>query len=116
MPQRPAILGRHSRPSTLRQSSGQALLRAGSGGNPGSLDSRPSAAKRGYGRRWQRLRKMVLSAEPLCRECQKRNRLTPATEVDHILPLSKGGANSFENLRALCKPHHSQITREGNRR
>ncbi len=36
--------------------------------------------------RWKRLRKKVLLRQPLCVECQKAGRLTPATVVDHIKP------------------------------
>ena len=35
-------------------------------------------------RRWRAIRESILSREPLCRECGKRNRITPANEIDHI--------------------------------
>ena len=42
--------------------------------------------------------------------------LTPAQEVHHILPLSRGGTHDDSNLMALCKPCHSEITaRDGDR-
>ena len=42
--------------------------------------------------------------------------LTPAQEVHHILPLSRGGTHEDANLMALCKPCHSEITaRDGDR-
>jgi 5-methylcytosine-specific restriction enzyme A len=66
---------------------------------------RGSAHAQGYGRRWQRMRIMVLNREPLCRIC-----LAPATDVDHILPRKRGGLDSFENLQALCHSCHSQKT------
>ena len=54
-----------------------------------------SAGARGYDAAWQRLRLRVLSEEPLCRSC----RASPATEADHIVPLSKGGKHSYLNTR-----------------
>lgn len=36
----------------------------------------------------------------------------PAEEVDHIVPLSRGGTNEPSNLRALCVPCHRRVTRE----
>jgi len=71
--------------------------------------NRESTSKR-YDRRWQRLRRLVLNREPLCRECLKHGRLTPATEVDHIISLSKGGDNSLDNLQPLCHACHSRKT------
>jgi len=64
--------------------------------------NRPSTSRRGYDRRWQALRMMVLRREPLCRRCQK-----PAQDVDHILPMSKGGARLDQaNLQPLCRSCH----------
>lgn len=73
-------------------------------------DRRGSAASRGYGREWQRLRLMVLRREPLCRTCAEQGIVTPATDVDHIIPKRDGGPDSFENLQPLCHSHHSQKT------
>lgn len=72
---------------------------------PRRAGRRPSAAARGYGRRWQRLRKMFLRANPLCVECG-----AAASEVDHIIPLRQGGSNRWDNLQALCKSCHSRKT------
>ncbi len=65
-----------------------------------------------YGRSWKRIRDRYIKAHPLCEECQKQGKLTPAEEVHHILPLSKGGGNEKSNLMALCKSCHSRITAE----
>ena len=73
-------------------------------------DDRPSAALRGYGRTWRKLRRMVLAREPLCRVCRARGIDTPATQVDHVVPLSAGGPNTMANLQGLCATHHSQKT------
>lgn len=32
-------------------------------------------------------------------------------EVDHVLPLEKGGTNAPENLQTLCAFHHREKTR-----
>jgi 5-methylcytosine-specific restriction protein A len=70
-----------------------------------------------YGRAWRHIRAAYIAAHPLCEECQRAGRLTPAQEVHHILPLSQGGDHRPENLMALCKPCHSGITiAENNRR
>ena len=68
-------------------------------------DKRQSAAKRGYDRRWQKVRKIKLITDPLCEHCG-----AVATEVDHITPLKRGGDNSMDNLQSLCKPCHSRKT------
>lgn len=72
---------------------------------------RGSRSARGYDERWYRIRRMHLAREPLCRHCGERGRLTPATEVDHILPLRSGGTHADENLQSLCKRCHSRKTR-----
>lgn len=59
---------------------------------------------------WQRLRMVVLRQEPLCRECKDMGRLTPATVVDHIKPLSDGGTDAMTNLQPLCKECHDLKT------
>ena len=71
---------------------------------------RVSSARRGYGGRWRRLRLMQLRREPLCRVCLEMGRTEPATDVDHIVPLARGGGNGLENLQSLCHLHHSQKT------
>ena len=76
-------------------------------------DQRGSAAKRGYDRQWQQLRRAFLRAHPLCIECAKEGATTPATEVDHIIPKRDRGTDEWDNLQPLCKPHHSRKTMAG---
>lgn len=54
---------------------------------------------RGYGSEHDRLRRIVLGEEPVCRLCGE----TEALTLDHIIPLSQGGQTVRENLRTLCK-------------
>lgn len=43
--------------------------------------------------------------------CSKCNQVLDATyEVDHIIPLYKGGSNEVSNLEALCRNCHGQKT------
>ena len=63
--------------------------------------------------RWQRLRRRVLSEQPLCamREKRERCRLV-ATEVDHIKP-HRGDRRLFfdrANLQPMCRSCHAQKT------
>lgn len=66
-----------------------------------------------YDRRWQKLRELYLAKHPLCAECEKAGRFTPATEVHHIKSFADGGSDHNSNLMGLCKPCHSRITLGG---
>ena len=78
-------------------------------------DRRDSASRRGYDRKWQRLRRWFLARHPVCQECECHGRAEAATEVHHIAPLSDGGSRlREENLQALCKSCHSRKTKGQN--
>ena len=53
----------------------------------------------------------ALSACPLCVMCSARGRISAATEVDHIMPLYKGGTDDDANLQPLCHDCHANKTR-----
>jgi len=69
-----------------------------------------NADRRLQGRAWQLLRKRLLTANPLCVECQRQGRVTAATSLDHIIPRSKGGNEDPANLQGLCADCHRDKT------
>ena len=76
---------------------------------------RGGASARGYDSRWQKARKSFLQKHPLCVECYKAGKLTPATVVDHIIP-HRGDQKLFwdeNNWQALCKECHDKKTGSG---
>ena len=76
------------------------------------VDRRASAHERGYTSKWRRLSKLYLKAHPLCEECKRQGKLTPATVVDHIVP-HRGNEHlrwSESNWQSLCKPCHDKKT------
>lgn len=61
---------------------------------------------------WRRARGLFLAEQPLCQRCREVGRVVPATDVDHITPISQGGAALDKaNFRALCRSCHSYVTR-----
>ena len=85
------------------------------GSCPNPRTSRLSAARRGYGRPWQKLRRAFLDEGPLCVECTAAGRLgILANEVDHIVPTTGPDDPKhydWDNLQGLCKSCHSRKTR-----
>ena len=58
---------------------------------------------------WRKLRAIKLNEEPMCEECARLGRLTPAQMVDHIVPINKGGAGlDMDNLQSLCNTCHAR--------
>jgi len=45
---------------------------------------------------------MILARDPICRICRR----AAATEVDHVIPRSRGGDDADDNLQGLCRPCH----------
>ena len=88
-----------------------------------AMQLRPSAYKRGYGRRWQEERAGWLRQHPLCGDrlignsdehslCLKLKRITAAQVVDHIIP-HRGDMELFwnnTNWQSLCDPCHNKKT------
>jgi 5-methylcytosine-specific restriction enzyme A len=70
-----------------------------------------TATERTRGHRWMAIRGWVLMAEPRCAECLRNGRLAAAVEVDHIIPLRRGGTDDVRNLQGLCHDCHAAKTK-----
>ncbi|MBF0185454.1 MAG: HNH endonuclease [Magnetococcales bacterium] len=58
--------------------------------------------------RWRACRAAFLRDNPLCCKCVYP---TPATIVDHVVPIKQGGDRwSTSNMQPLCKPCHDRKT------
>jgi 5-methylcytosine-specific restriction protein A len=64
------------------------------------------------GRKGVKLRKQRLYAEPLCRDCKAKGIIRAAVTPDHITPLAKGGTDTNDNIRCLCRDCHAARTAE----
>lgn len=70
---------------------------------------------RGYGAAWDKLRLLILKRDLYlcqCDECKRTDRITPANQVDHIVPKAQGGTDAWSNLRSVNKQCHDRITNE----
>lgn len=88
-------------------------------GSPADSGGRPLAAllraPRINGGALQRLKAAHLRERPLCVRCLRLGLTRVATELDHIVPMFKGGADTrdpFENRQGLCTPCHRAKTAE----
>lgn len=73
---------------------------------------RGSRHERGYDSKWVKARAGYLLHHPLCAECERQGRITPATVVDHVVP-HKGDVGLFwdvSNWQPLCAPCHNEKT------
>lgn len=73
---------------------------------------RLTAAQRGYGAPWRKLRAQFLARHPVCVDPDHRHpgQVRAATDVDHITPRSQGGSDDPTNLQPLCHACHSAKT------
>ena len=56
-------------------------------------------------------RRMFLDIHPLCVMCTAIGRVTAATIVDHVVPISQGGSDGDPaNWQSLCAAHSSEKT------
>lgn len=66
---------------------------------------------------WRKLREAYLMEHPLCERCLEAKRISPSTEVHHVVPISKA-TNELQmkelgfnptNLQALCEKCHDEV-------
>ena len=66
-----------------------------------------NTTERGYGQAWRIKRVRILERDGyLCQVCKQAGKITPAHAVDHIINKANGGADSEDNLQAICKSCH----------
>ena len=84
-------------------------VRAAAGPAP---ESRPSPSRRGYDRRWRKVRRLALARDNhLCQDHARRGVLVEGNEVDHVVPVSRGGSRfDLGNLETLCGSCHARKT------
>jgi 5-methylcytosine-specific restriction protein A len=94
---------------------------------PGFCDAHRAQQHRDYGRarvrfdaelgfyasmQWRHTRSAFLVRNPVCVNCDSRDRVTVASVVDHVEPIKSGGPRfDWANLQALCVPCHNRKTR-----
>ncbi len=66
--------------------------------------------RRVRGRTLQKRRHYYFMRHPLCAACSKGGKVSLATELDHIIPLFKGGSDEPENFQGLCGSCHKDKT------
>ena len=86
-------------------------LRPRVGTAPGRLQMAATLqVERLRGRAGQRRRERWLRDHPTCVDCEAEGRVGAGEEVDHVIPLWKGGADDESNLATRCKAHHREKT------
>jgi 5-methylcytosine-specific restriction protein A len=64
---------------------------------------------------WRRLRDVYMRQHPVCEECLNQGKVTPATDIHHLIsPFQHGEINykllyDYDNLMALCKECHGNL-------
>lgn len=82
--------------------------------------ARGSSTKQGYDSKWGKVRARALDRDNYCCVICKRDddRDIPAKDVDHIIPFKSNSDPlrlDIKNLQSLCRQHHNEKTRKGNR-
>jgi 5-methylcytosine-specific restriction enzyme A len=78
----------------------------------GMTASRFDPTPRIRGRKLMAMRALWFAQHPLCVMCKAQGRVSMATELDHIVPLFKGGTDEPNNFQSLCAEHHREKTNE----
>lgn len=74
-----------------------------------TLETTAGATERIRGRPWMVIRERVAKAHNyLCVACREAGVARPFDEIDHVVPLERGGSNADSNLQPLCVDHHRE--------
>lgn len=67
------------------------------------MEDRPVSDSRYHTRRWTRESAAFKASHPLCEECGRKGRITPAEVTDHIIPVGFHDFWDQRNWQALCR-------------
>lgn len=85
---------------------------------PKETDMRELRRKAYNNAQWRKLREVYMHEQPICEECLKHGKITPAEDIHHIRSPFKGGDINWallldhDNLMAVCKTCHQKIHNE----
>ena len=65
---------------------------------------RPSPHRLGYTKAWYALSAQAIAAQPWCTTCYTTTDLT----TDHVIPMSRGGTSTWDNVQVLCRSCNSK--------
>lgn len=73
-----------------------------------------TAAQRGYGAEWRKIRNAVVKRDKgLCQPCKRTGVIRPGSSVDHIRAKAHGGTDDPSNLECICTAcHRAKTARE----
>ncbi|RKD96757.1 HNH endonuclease [Marinifilum flexuosum] len=58
---------------------------------------------------WRKTSKAYRKAHPLCEECERKDRISPAEVCDHIVRIEDGGEKlDWDNLQSMCHKCHNR--------
>lgn len=125
MPQRPNKPCRHRGCGTLTRDASSYCEEHRAEAVGWARSNASSAAERGYGGEWRKIRARVMRRDVgLCQPCARLGAVSLAQEVDHIvnkaqakgLGWTQQRVDAEENLQAICKAcHKSKTAREARR-
>ena len=73
-----------------------------------ALQHTPGATRRVKGPPAQKRNARWLLHHPICAKCLETGEDRAAVEIDHIIPLWKGGPDDETNIQGLCVDHHKE--------
>lgn len=72
----------------------------------------PLVTPRQRGDNWMRIRLKWFRSNPICVSCESYGVIQIAQELDHVVPLCKGGADDESNYQSLCIECHKEKSKD----